>query len=51
MVGAFAPQAAREFFRFEEGLIPVALTPLGYAKGTEPKRRGKPVDVLVSYLD
>ncbi len=50
-IGAFNPQAAREAFRMDEKMQPVALTPLGYANETRANKRRKPVEDLVTFIE
>ena len=50
-IGAFDPQAAREAFHMNEKMLPVALTPLGYADETRTSKRRKPVEDLVTFIE
>lgn len=50
-IGAFDPQAARKAFHMNEKMLPVALTPLGYADETRTSKRRKPVEDLVTFIE
>jgi len=50
-VAAFDIEAAHSLLGLDSGLEPIAFTPLGYARGEQPKRTRKQVDELVVWLD
>ncbi len=49
-VAAFDAQAARDVLRLDDGLEPIAFTPLGYAADEPPARRRKSREELVEYV-
>jgi nitroreductase len=48
-IGAFDVDAAKRVLGLEDGLEPVAFTPIGYAQHKDSKRVRKPIDELVIY--
>lgn len=49
-IGAFDPKAAREVLKLEDGLEPVAFTPIGYPEDNEFKKIRKRMDEIVTYI-
>ncbi len=50
-IGAFDPEAAREFLELPEDMEPVVFTPVGYPDIEPKEKRRKPLDELVTYLE
>ena len=48
-VGAFNPEAAREFLNLPEDVVPVAFTPLGYPNAEPREKVRKTLNELVKY--
>jgi nitroreductase len=48
-IGAFDPQAARDFIGLGQGYEPIAFTPIGYTEVTEFKKIRKPLEEFVVY--
>jgi nitroreductase len=48
-IAAFDPKAAREALGLPEGVVPSALTPLGYPADTLPPKKRRPLEELVRY--
>ena len=49
-IGAFNPQAARDFAGLGKGLEPVAFTPVGYPDSMEPGKMRKNIEDIVVYI-
>ena len=48
-IAAFDPDAAKEILGLPDGIVPVALTPLGYPADTLRPKHRKPLEDLVKY--
>ncbi|NLY19395.1 MAG: nitroreductase [Clostridiaceae bacterium] len=48
-IGAFDPEAVKEAFELEDGIEPIAFTPLGYPNENYVKRKRKPLEELVIF--
>jgi nitroreductase len=48
-IGAFDPNAAREFLELPENMEPIVFTPLGYPADSPDSKIRKPIDEIVVY--
>ncbi|NQS91449.1 MAG: nitroreductase family protein [Chloroflexi bacterium] len=48
-IGAFNPQAAREFLKIPDDVEPIAFTPLGYPLDAPGEKTRKPLEDLIRY--
>lgn len=49
-IGAFNPEACKDVLKLEEGLEPIAFTPIGYPENHEFKKIRKELKDLVTYI-